>query len=301
MRRITSISLGSTARDKAAVARFLGEEFTIERIGTNGDMDLFRKRLVELDGKVDAFGLGGTDMYIWAGGRRYTFREIEHLASAATKTPVVDGSGLKNTLERENVLRLQREGTVDFAHSKVLLVSGVDRFGMAEALNETGALVVYGDFMVGLDIPIALRSLRALQSAARVMLPLVVRMPFKWLYPTGEKQNTITPKWGKFYAEADIIVGDFPYIRRYMPDTLLGKTILTNTTRPDDVAELTKRGVKTLITTTPEIDGGSFGTNVMEGVLVALSDKKPDELMPADYMDLLTRLDWTPRVQTLNG
>ncbi len=301
MKRITSISLGSSARDKAATARFLGEEFTIERIGTDGDMALFRQKLQELDGKVDAFGLGGTDMHIWAAGRRYTFREIQNLASAAVKTPVVDGSGLKNTLERETVRRLQSENLVDFSHAKVLLVSGVDRFGMAEALAETGASVVYGDFMFGLGLPIALRSLGALQSAARALLPVIVRLPFKWLYPTGEKQNTITPKWEKFYAEADIIAGDFPFIRRYMPPDLQGKTILTNTTRPADIQELKNRGVARLITTTPEIDGGSFGTNVMEGVLVTLSGRKPDELTADDYMGLLEKLNWQPRVQALNG
>ena len=47
---------------------------------------------------MDAFGLGGTDTYVYAAGRRYVFKEIERLASAAVQTPVVDGSGLKNTL-----------------------------------------------------------------------------------------------------------------------------------------------------------------------------------------------------------
>lgn len=300
MKRITSISLGSSARDKAVTATFAGEEFRVERIGTNGDMAAFRRKLIELDGVVDAFGLGGTDMYIYAAGRRYVFREIEKLASAAVKTPVVDGSGLKNTLERETVARLQREGIVDFAHSKVLLVSAVDRFGMAEALDKQGASVVYGDLLFALGLPIPLRSLKSVATAARALLPLVTRMPFQWLYPTGEKQNTITPKWGQYYAEADIIAGDFPYIRRYMPENLDGKIILTNTITQDDVQQLKQRGVRLLITTTPELDGRSFGTNVMEGVLVTVSGRKPAELTPADYLNLLAQLNWQPRVETLN-
>lgn len=299
-KRITSISLGSSARDKAVTATFAGQEFSVERVGTDGDMGLFRQKLLELDGKVDAFGLGGTDMYVYAAGRRYVFREIERLASAAVKTPVVDGSGLKNTLERETVARLQRDGTVDFSRSKVLLVSAVDRFGMAEALDAAGASVVYGDLMFALGLPLPLRSLSAVSRAARALLPIVTRVPFKYLYPTGEKQNTITPQWGKFYAEADVIAGDFPYIRRYMPDDLQGKTVLTNTITQDDVQQLRQRGVKTLITTTPELDGRSFGTNVMEGVLVALSGRKPSELTPDDYLKLLTQLNWQPRVETLN-
>ncbi len=300
MKRITSISLGSSARDKAVTATFAGEDFSVERIGTNGDMAAFRRKLIELDGIVDAFGLGGTDMYVYAAGRRYVFREIEKLASAAVKTPVVDGSGLKNTLERETIARLGRDGIVDFSRSKVLLVSAVDRFGMAEALDGAGASVVYGDLLFALGVPLPLRSLKSVSSAARALLPLVTRMPFSWLYPTGEKQNTITPKWGQYYAEADIIAGDFPYIRRYMPDDLQGKTILTNTITQDDVQQLRQRGVRLLITTTPELDGRSFGTNVMEGVLVTLSGRKPSELTPDNYLKLLAQLNWQPRVETLN-
>ena len=85
-----------------------------------------------------------------------------------------------------------------------------------------------------------------------------------------------------------------------MPDDLKGKTILTNTITADDVSELKKRGVKLLITTTPELDGRSFGTNVMEGVLVALSGRKPSELTPGDYLKLLAQLNWQPRVEVLN-
>ena len=244
MKRITSISLGSSRRDKAVTTTFAGQDFQVERIGTNGDMDAFRRRLIELDGVSDAFGLGGTDMYIYAAGRRYVFKEIEKLASAAVKTPVVDGSGLKNTLERETVNRLQADGIVNFKGANVLLVSGVDRFGMAEALDALGANVVYGDLLFALDLPIPLRSLKSLSTAARLLAPIVTRMPFKLLYPTGEKQNTITPKFGPYYAAADIIAGDFPYIRRYMPDDLKGKTILTNTITVDDVEQLNSAASK---------------------------------------------------------
>lgn len=299
VKRITSVSLGSSQRDKTATAQFLGEEFRLERLGTDGDLAAFGRKLIELDGSRDALSLGGTDRYVWADGKRYTFAQIDKLASAVKKTPVVDGSGLKNTLEREAVRRLQSDGTVDFAHSKVLLVSAVDRFGMAEALDATGASVVYGDLMFALGVPLPLRSMAAVRRAARLLLPIVVKLPFQWLYPTGEKQNSVTPKWEKFYADADIIAGDFPFIRRYMPPDLSGKTIFTNTTTPEDLDELRKRNVARLITTTPRFDGRSFGTNVMEGVLVALSGRRPEDLSPDDYLSLLAKLDWSPQVETL--
>lgn len=50
------------------------------------------------------------------------------------------------------------------------------------------------------------------------------------------------------------------------------------------------------MTTTPEFQGRSFGTNVMEAVLVALLQKPREEISSQDYLDLLRRLDFKPRV-----
>jgi len=301
MKRVVSISLGSSKRDKKVNANFFGTDFEIERLGTDGDMDAYRRKIVELDGKVDAFGVGGTDIYVYVGDKRYVFPEIVKLWSAAKQTPYVDGSGLKNTLERETVAYLQDRGIVDFRDKHVLMVCSVDRFGMAAALAERARSAVFGDFMFNLGMPIPMRSWQSAQSLARMLLPLVVRLPFKWLYPTGEKQEQNTPKYGKYYAEADVIAGDFHLIKRYMPEDLRDKIILTNTTTEADVAELTRRGVAQLITTTPVFDGRSFGTNVMEAVLITLLGRPPDKITPQEYLDKLKELGWTPQVQQLNA
>ncbi len=301
MKRIVSVSLGSTTRDKSVTARFLGQDFSIERVGVDGDMAAYSKKLAELDGQVDVFGLGGTDLYIYSGEKRYTFKDIRDMIQTAKKTPIVDGSGLKNTLERETVSFLQQKGIVNFRNSKTLMVCAVDRFGMAQALAKIGGPVVYGDFMFSLGMGIPIKSFPALQALANVILPVIVNLPFTWFYPTGSSQNEIVPKWSQFYEWADIIAGDFLLIRRHMPDNLSGKIILTNTTTAQDKEELKKRGVKLLITTTPEFDGRTFGTNVMEGVLVALSGKPASEIKPAEYMSMLQELGWKPRVEDLTA
>ena len=300
VKRVVSISLGSSKRDKKVSARFFGEDFEIERIGADGDMGRFRELVEELDGKVDAFGVGGTDIYVYAGGKRYVLQEIVRLMSGAKKTPYVDGSGLKNTLEREAVTWLQESGTVDFRTKSVLMVCSVDRFGMAEALAANARSVVYGDLMFSLGIPVALHSWESTQRLAKVLLPVAVRLPFKWIYPTGEKQEENTPKYEPYFRSAEVIAGDFHFIRRYMPATLTGKIVLTNTITEDDTVELQKRGVHLLITTTPVFDGRSFGTNVMEAVLVTLLGRRPESLSPEDYMSKFRELQWKPSVRELN-
>jgi hypothetical protein len=301
MKHIVSISLGSSKRDKRVQAHFFGEDFLIERIGTDGDKNRYRQLVSDLDGQVDAFGVGGCDIYLYAGEKRYIFREPLSFMEGAKRTPFVDGSGLKHTLERETVAYLDAQGIVDFAKSNVLLVSAVDRFGMAEALASRAKSLVFGDMMFGLGIPIPIRSWGIAQTLARILLPIIVRLPFQWFYPTGEKQEQNTPRFGRYFAEADVIAGDFHLIRRFMPEDMRGKIILSNTTTEADVEELTRRGVARLITTTPVFEGRSFGTNVMEAVLVTILNRPPQDLTPADYLTKLNELHWTPQIQELNA
>ncbi|MGE5578354.1 MAG: quinate 5-dehydrogenase [Syntrophothermus sp.] len=299
MKRVVSVSIGSSTRDKAVEVDILGEKFRIERIGTDGDMQKAVDLLHELDGKVAAFGMGGIDLYLWAGKRRYLLRDARKLAAAPRLTPIVDGSGLKNTLERRVVEYLRDEAKMPLAGMKVLLVSGMDRFGMAEALQESGCEVILGDFMFALGLPIPLRSLKALHRAARVIAPIACQLPFSMLYPTGEKQKENKPRYERYYQWAEMIAGDWHFIKKYMPERLDGKIILTNTITEEDVKELRKRGAAKLITTTPELDGRSFGTNVMEGVLIALSGKPAKDMQPADYLSLLDKISFKPRIENL--
>ncbi|HED23683.1 MAG TPA: quinate 5-dehydrogenase, partial [Firmicutes bacterium] len=108
MKRIVGISLGSSSRDHTVTVELNNEQYRIERIGTDGNMDKMIEIIRELDGKVDAFGLGGMDLYIYAVDRRYEIRDARRIVRAAEKTPIVDGSGLKNTLERRSIEYLNR-------------------------------------------------------------------------------------------------------------------------------------------------------------------------------------------------
>ncbi|MGB9802255.1 MAG: quinate 5-dehydrogenase [Desulfofundulus sp.] len=299
MKRVVSVSLGSSRRDHRVEVELLGERFEISRRGTDGDFERAIQLLEELDGKVDAIGLGGIDVYLYAGRTRYVVRDGKKLMDAVRKTPVVDGSGLKNTLEREAVYYLREHTDLLPPGTRVLMVSAVDRFGMAEAFDELGCDLTFGDLIFAAGIPYPIRTVKELEELAARLLPEMSKLPFHMLYPTGKKQETQDEekvrKFGHYYREAQVIAGDFHLVRRYMPQ-LDGQTIITNTTTADDVAFLKEKGAGCLVTTTPEFQGRSFGTNVMEAVLVALLQKRWEEITPGDYLDLLRRLDFKPRV-----
>lgn len=295
--RVVSVSLGSSKRNHLASTNILGKDISVERIGTDGSFGKAIEKITALDGRIDAIGMGGIDLYFYADGKRYTVRDALKLTKAAKITPIVDGSGLKDTLERQAIEYLQKNNKVDFKNAKVLMVSAVDRFGMAETLHKLNADILFGDLIFGLNIPIPVRKMSTFKMLAKMLLPIVTKMPFKMLYPTGSKQEKkYGSKYSKYYDWADIIAGDYHFVKKYMPENLENKIIITNTVTKDDVETLRKAGLKTLITTTPEIQGRSFGTNVMEAIFVSVIDKPYKDITSNDYMNILGSIDYKPRI-----
>ncbi|MFH1452501.1 MAG: quinate 5-dehydrogenase [Armatimonadota bacterium] len=301
MKQIVSVSLGSSKRNHEAKVNCLGEDFTVKRIGTDGDFKAAVNMLTELDGKVDAIGLGGVDVYLYSPeGERYALKDGLKLMDAVKKTPVVDGSGLKNTLEREVIKYIVNNNIIDLKGKTVLMVSAMDRFGMAQSLLSAGCDMIYGDliFALGLDKP--LYEVDELISYAKKLLPDITKLPISMLYPTGKKQDSNPdPKFTKYYDRADIIAGDFHFIKKYMPDDLENKIIITNTVTEEDIEQLKKRNLSLLITTTPEFGGRSFGTNVLEALLLAILNKKWEDITDKDYLELIQKLGLKPRIEKL--
>lgn len=298
MKRAVSVSLGSTARDKKVEIELFGETVSIERIGTDGDIAKATALFTELDGKVDALGVGGIDLWVQMGERRYNISAAHKLIKNVRQTPIVDGSGLKNTLEGQVVQTLINELGPEYKQGRVLLTVGVDRYGMTLAFLNQGYEAVFGDLMYAIGLPIAVRSFAAFKVIARLMTPIATKLPISILYPTGDKQNEIVPKYGKWYAWATVLAGDCNYIKRHMPDDLSGKVIVTNTTTPHDMALFAERGIKHVVTTTPQLDGRSFGTNMMEAALTAVAGKnRPLTLAELDGM--LQELNMKPTLHQL--
>lgn len=277
MKQIVSVSLGSRHRDHEASLALLGETVRVARRGSDGDLDEACRMIEALDGTVDAIGLGGIDQYLRVRDRRYEIHDARRLAEAARVTSVVDGSGLKDTLERSIVESLHHDGVIHPGQS-VLMVSAMDRFGMAEAFEKLGYSLVAGDLIFSSRINYPIRSADELAEMARKLLPEMTRMPFHQLYPVGDEQTQASdPRFSRYFDEADIVAGDFHYIRRYMPESLTGKIVITNTTTAGDVDLLKEKGVRLLVTTTPILGGRSFGTNVLEAALVAITGVTRDD------------------------
>ena len=298
MKRAVSVSLGSSARDKQVVVTLGGQQISVERIGTDGDVEKARRLYAELDGKVDALGVGGVDLYLRLGQREYPLRAALKLVQDVHRTPVVDGRGLKHTLERRVFeLAAPALGGVPHFHHAFVPVA-VDRPGLAQAVSDVADEVIFGDLMVALGVPIDIRGMRNYRRVARMMLPIVSYFPMSMIfYGSGGAESK--PKYQRYWRWADLLAGDFLFMRKYLIEDLAGKTVVTNTTTAENVEFLRTRGVRTVITTTPRYEGRSFGTNMMEAALTAYAGLgRP--LTDAELNALIDELDLRPSVQRLN-
>jgi hypothetical protein len=110
--KVVSVSLGSSKRNKTGEIELLGHRISIERIGCDGEVRVAENIIRKIDGKVDVITLGGVDRYFVVSGKKYEIPVGRQLAMCAKKTPVVDGSVIKNTFERIVIQQIIGEGII---------------------------------------------------------------------------------------------------------------------------------------------------------------------------------------------
>ncbi len=318
MKHIVSVSLGSSKRDKSVEIELGGEKVLVERIGTDGSISLMKQKYGELDDKVDAFGIGGVNHALYVNGRAYPIPEVKNIGEGI-KTKIFDGEGVKEVLEEKIAGFIENNSDITLKGKKGYMPSAVDRYSMASSLEKAGVGMWYGDFASALHLPIYLPSLKYIDFIAPKIIPVILNgikifnwkiwngIPFEELYPTGKKQDKTKVKKIKQLENAEIIAGDCLYIKDNLPESLEGRIIITNTTTEEDFNLFKNRGASYLITTTPSIQGRSFGTNVMEAVLYSfISDKYKynSNLITDAYPELIKteaeQLGIKPEIKKLN-
>jgi len=297
--------VGSSSRDHTTKHVFLGQECELSRQGTNGDFEKAVQRYADMDGKVDAFGVGGVEFFLRVGKRKYYFKDVSRIRRAIKVSKVGDGNGVKGLLERRAFQALEKhlndKENRTLKGMPALLTTAVDRYGMGEAMVDSGLDLTIGDLMFALGLPFPVKKLSTVRVIAATLLPVITRLPFTWFYALGAEQDKPPQqKWDKYYQQAQVLGGDFIQIRQYMPNDLTGKIVVTNTTTAKNVEELKKRNLHILVTVTPRLEGRSFGTNVMEATLLALMDKPQSEVTDADFTDLIDRIPLQPNIEVLN-
>ncbi|MFN8442479.1 MAG: serine carboxypeptidase [Caldilineaceae bacterium] len=300
MKEIVVIHLNQENQDSSV--RFLNTEVLIHRRGCGGDVAKTRALLQEFDGKVDALALEGLPAELYLGTTHRAHEVGAPLKTEVKTTPLVDGGGVRDGLERWAVILADRAEPGIFARKRVLMTPGMNHTGLAQALERRGCTLRYADPIIYFDLPNfpGVGSKFTLDQAAGPTLERLKDAPFRRLYPQpGQAKHE---RSSEPFLWADVLAGDIGAVLRYAPTDLKHKTVVVEHASEADFEELRKRGVTLAVTLMPPVVEkglGEWSAATLEALLVAL---RPDPAAPLNedtYLDLMAGLQWTPTIRYL--
>jgi predicted amino acid dehydrogenase len=297
MKKVICVSLGSSKYDYEFDTEFLGQEFNIRRIGTDGDETQAWEQLQRLQSKCDVIGIGMvTDTYE-VGNRSFVDEKTERLTSVVTRVPVSTGSRLRSMLQISAIHYTQKKLVNYFNNNKVLFLSGIANYPLAVALREYTPNIKFADSVLQSGVPKLLTSIDALelyaigQHSFNAYTPEMVRKRL----PKGKVVQKVV--MNKAIKDAHLIVGTCAEILEYgSKESLSGKTIISSVVTDDDVASFKALDVNLVIDVTPKVLDRTVGLNILEAMILAASEVSAEDLSSDDIHEIIKELKIKPRL-----
>ncbi len=309
MKTIVNISLASSKDDYDFTTRFLGQDFRIQRFGTDGDTDKAADLLQEWDTRADAIGLGYIQFPYTIGPKKLVEKQTKQLyeIGRALKTPFTTGDAIRTVSHEWCIRHLQYKfGNNFFNNSRVLFLSGMINSTIAKAITEYTSNVKFCDPILEHGIPKFLNSYSDLELYAKGIHGVLQWVPSKkfsdYAMPLRSLNDYIIRQGVR---QAHILVIPFYEFYKYTQSLglkeLSGKIVITSTAYEDRIKFLANRGVDVIIDTTPKILQRVVGVSVLEALIMAALEKTPETLSNDDLLEVISGLRMDPRVVYPSG
>lgn len=298
MKKIISVSLGPSSQDYEFNTTFLDEEFTVQRIGTDGDETAAWEQLQRLQSKCDVMGVGMVSDNYAVGDYRFEHPETKRLTHVVTRVPVTTGERIRRILQCSAVRHVQKTLGHYFNNNKVLFLSGMENYEMAQAMSEYTRNIKFADPIIETGVPKTLNSISALEMYAMGKHNLNRLNPVRKLTPDVPKiSKLVKSQVQAAMKDAHVIVGTCAEILKYgNKDCLEGKTLITSTVLDNFLEEFKKAEVNLLVDVTPEIVEQPIGVNVLEAMILGALDISDEELSTADLHEIVKELEIKPHL-----
>jgi predicted amino acid dehydrogenase len=296
MKKVVTVTLGSSKQDFDFETDFLGERFFVKRLGADGDHRKAWEMLRRQQASADAMGVGETSDHYHVGLRTIVNRETEKLTKVVTRVPVTTGAHLRRLLQVRAVRHVQKELGGYFNNNKVLFLSGMRNYEIAVALSEYTKNLSFADPVFQAGSPLLLGSLAQLELYARGNELVAGQKPFRLLEKSllGLKNMRVA----NAVAGAHLIVGTFGEIKAVgSVANLEGKTLITSAVHDDQLAFYKQCKVNLVIDVTPNLFGGKVvGVATLEAMILAHLGRNANELADDEFEEIITELDIKPRL-----
>jgi hypothetical protein len=148
MKKILVLNLDDGEENEAI--NFLGQDIQIRQLGCHGDPEKARQCIENKDGQYDVIGLEGLPAALQLGPARKLHPTGQALRMLSRHTPLVDGSGVQQGIERWGIVLANRAQPGIFSQKKILLVPGrMLHFGVFSRVLTGGNGTLYRAFLLG--------------------------------------------------------------------------------------------------------------------------------------------------------
>jgi len=308
MKKIISISLGTSERDYEIKTKFMGHDIFIKRMGTDGDPNEMVELLYDWEQQADVIGLAGIKFPSELGFKRKAEKRDVRIRelSSELKIPVTTGEAFRNVAQEWVARYVQETEKNFFTNARVLVLSGMTDYSIAAVINGYTDNIQFADPVYDHGIPKFINSLKDMELYAKGFHDVLSLTPAKVISSSLPLVN----EWNKYILrkamqKATVIVvpyeGFYNYLDKCTPEELGGKIIITSTAYEDRVEFLKKRGVDVIVDATPQILERMVQVDVLEAMIIATLGKKEGELTNDDLLEVISEQGIHPRILYPSG
>ena len=295
MKKVVTVTLGSSKQDFTFQADFLGHKFQVKRLGADNDTakawDLMRRH----QATADAIGLGEIGDHYHVGQDTRINKETRRLLNVVTRVPATTGARLRRLLQVRAVRYVQGHLGNFFNNNLVLFLSGMRNYDMALALSGYTPNLKFADALAQTGAPTMLTSLTQLELYAKGSDWALSGRPGEMLEEalSGFKSSRIAAE----VAKSHVIVGTFHELKELgTPKNLAGKTVITSAVDDERLAFFKHCHVNLVIDVSPQLFEKVVGVNTLEAMMLAVLDKPQEQISDEDFGEILDELKITPRL-----
>ncbi|MBX3637533.1 MAG: saccharopine dehydrogenase NADP-binding domain-containing protein [Rubrivivax sp.] len=295
MKKVTTVSLGSSKQDFSFETDFLGHRFQVRRLGADDDIGRAWELMRRQQAEVDAIGLGEVGDHYHVGQDTRINKETQRLLKVVTRVPATTGAKLRRLLQVRAVRQVHNRLGQYFKNNLVLFLSGMRNYDMAAAMADYTPNLKFADALAQTGAPAMLSSLTQLELYARGSDFALSGRPGEMLEAAlaGFKRSRI----GAEVARSHVIVGTFHELKEVgNPKNLAGKTVITSAVDDERLAFFKRCHVNLVVDVSPQLFERVVGTNVIEAMILAALGKPTEAVSEEDFGEIIDELDIQPRL-----
>lgn len=295
MKNVVTVTLGSSKQDFEFQTEFLGQQFTVRRMGADMDTGKAWELMRRQQASADAIGLGEISDHLQVGLRTIENKETRRLLNVVTRVPVTTGATLRRLLQVRALRYVQHTLGNYFNNNIVLFLNGMRNYDLAVTMSDYTKNLNFADALFQTGAPTMLTSLEQLELFAKGSKLILGGTPGQFL--ESSLSSLKKKRVAQVAASSHVIVGTFAEFKAIASNGCLeGKTLITSAVNQERMDFFKAQKVNLVVDVSPKLFDKVVGINALEAMILAALGKPPEDVSDDDFEEIINELDIQPRL-----